>query len=139
MVEKYTCEWYNEEKTIVLVRSIDPNWTWEDATNAVKEQVTLSETVAHPVHAIFHFEQRPNVPVSGAIQNLQKLMNYRAKNEDLGIFVNINQMLMTLLNTVGRIYKLREFVSKYRFVSTMEEAFEEIEKYESKRRKDKVS
>lgn len=139
MTDIYTCEWYNEEKTIVLVRTIDPNWTWKDATEAVQEQVTLAETVEHPVHIIFHFEERPNMPVKGAIQNIQKLMNYRAKNEDLGVFINMHRMLTSLLNTVGKVYKLRDLMETYRFVDTMEEALEEIAKYEIEKLKDKAS
>lgn len=139
MAEIYTCEWYNEEKTIVLVHTLESNWTWKDATEAVKEQVTLSETVEHPVHIVFHFEERPNMPAKGAIQNIQKLMNYRAKNEELGIFININRMLLSLLNTVGKIYKLRDFIASYRFVDTMEEALEEIAKYEIEKLKENVS
>jgi len=139
MSEKYTCEWYNEEKTIVIVRSLDSNWTWEEATEAIEAQISLAETVEHPVHNIFYFEERPNIQVSGAIRHLEKLMNLRAKNEDLNIFVNINRMFSSLLNTVSKIYKLGNFLAKYRFVDTLEEALEEIEQYEAAKNKPKAS
>lgn len=140
MSEKiYTCEWYNEEKTILVLTALLADWTWEEATEAIETQVKLAETVEHPVHIVLYFKERPNVPVSGAFQHLQKLMQLKAKNEELSIFININNMLTTLLKTIGKIYKLRDLVADYRFVATMEEALEEIEKYESQKIKDKAS
>lgn len=140
MTEKiYTCEWHNEEKTIVVVTSLISDWTWDDAKEAIEAQVALTETVEHPVHVVLYFKERPNIPVTGAFQHLQKLMKLQAKNEDLSIFININRTLTTLLNTIGKIYKLRDLVAQYRFVSTMEEALEEIANYEAAKNRDKAS
>lgn len=139
MAEKYTCDWYNDEKTIILVESTDADWTWQDMQEAVEEQVTLTETVEHPVHIIFHFMVRPNIPRSGAFQNLPRLMEYRAKNEDLGVFVGFNMLLGTLLKAVGKVYGLRNLVDTYRFVDTMEEALAEIANYEQAKESNRLA
>ena len=135
----YTCEWYDDEKTIVVLTALISNWTWEEAQEAIEAQVALAETVEHPVHVVLYFKESPTVPVAGAFQHLQKLMQLKAKNEDLSVFVNINRMMTSLLSTIGKVYKLRELVAQYRFVTTLDEAIEEIKKYEAAKQQDKAS
>lgn len=129
----YTVDWYDERKTICLITSLQSNWTWDDAIAVVEEQVTLTETVEHPVHVIFHFPQQINIPRRGAFQTLPRLMENRAKNEDLGVFVGFHTLLSMLLTTAGKVYGLRNLVEKYRFVKTLDDAFAEIERYERER------
>ena len=131
MDKKYTCDWYNEEKTIILVRSLERSWGWDEATEAIHDQIALAESVDHPVNIIFHFEERPAMPVEGALKTLEKLMSMRAKNEALSVFVNINVIFKTLLNNAGKIYRFGDLLAMYRFVDTIEEALAEIEKYEA--------
>jgi len=129
--QPYTVEWHSSDKKICVITVLEDNWDWEIAVEAIQKQVELCETVEHPVHVVFHFKVRSNIPRQGAFQNLPRLMKYRAPNEDLGIFVGFNAMLSMLLQTAGKIYGLRELVAKYRFVDTMQEALAEIERYEA--------
>jgi hypothetical protein len=129
-MDNYTLRWYDEEQTIILI-DIVKTWTWEDAYAAIKQQVAMTESVAHPVHAIFHFHNVPAVPRKFGLTHIAKLMKTRAPNEELAVFVGTHALLQMLINALSNVYGMGEITAKYHFVATLDEALDIIARYDS--------
>ncbi|MEL6307910.1 MAG: hypothetical protein AAFQ52_07190, partial [Chloroflexota bacterium] len=123
----------DDNKTILLV-TVDPiDWTWKDAHNIVRTQVEMMQTVAHTVHTIFAFTTSPRMPNRDEklFTHLRSLLNTRADNEGLSIFVGTNKLFSTLLNTVGKVNRLTWLIEKYHFVTTFDQACDIIAQHKS--------
>lgn len=124
-------QWHDEEKTILIV-TVDPsNWRWDDAYAVIEQQVALMEALPHTVHTIFTFTTSPRMPTKdkNTFTHLRNLMNTRAKNEGLSIFVGTNKLFSTLITAAGRLNHLKWLIDKYRYVITFDQALAAVELY----------
>lgn len=130
----YNFEWYDDKKTILVV-TVDPTaWTWKDAHTVVKEQVEMMQAFSHTVHTIFAFTTSPRIPSRDEklFTHLRSLLNTRADNEGLSIFVGTNKLFSTLLKTAGKLNHLNRLIEKYHFVTTIDQARDIIAQYDHK-------
>jgi hypothetical protein len=129
-----TIRWDDPEQTILLCEIDDP-WTWEEFTSTVKQQIAMMETVDHRVHTIFHIKSpRLNIH-GGAISHLKRLMEMTHPNEDQHLIVGAPGLIRSLISTLHKVYGLRQLVESYRFVATLDEAYEFLKQYEQSRHK----
>ena len=124
-------EWHNREKTIQLVTLMDCHWNWHHFADAIQQQVTMAQTVEHPLHVIFDFSVCPRFPQRGLMTRLPELMTTGAGNEELIILVRANRIFITMIQTVGKIFNLKKTLSRFHFVDSMEQAYMEIKAFES--------
>jgi hypothetical protein len=125
--------WHDNDQTI-LVCDVHDSWTWDDAFDIVQEQARLLQSVAHEVHTIYWLHGIPVVPTDGTgLPNLHKLLSMRQPNSRLVIFVGINRFGERLASMMSKVYGMREQMSMYRFVSSIEEALDEIALYQRER------
>jgi len=128
-MKPYTCKWFNEEKKIILFDIIAP-WNWEDAFQAIQEQLELADSVDHGVHAIYHFHNVPTIPRGSGFTNLKRLASMQHPNDRLACFVGTHGLLQAIMNILSSVYGLRDVIQTYHFVETPEEAFKIIADYE---------
>jgi hypothetical protein len=125
----YRGGWYNDEKTILLF-DVYEGWTWDEAHAIVSQQVAMMAEVEHGVHTIFYLHGLSGLPRGSALPNVRKLMRIQHPNERMTVFIGVTGFGQALANVVARAYGMQSLVAKYRFVSTMQQALEEIERYE---------
>lgn len=122
--------WHDDAQTI-LVCDVRDSWTWEDAHQIVQAQASHLQSVSHDVHTIFWLHGIPGVPQDGTgLPNLRKLLAMRQPNSQLVIFIGINRFGETLAAMMNKVYGMRDQIAMYRFVSSIEEALDEIALYQ---------
>lgn len=125
----WSYRWYDDDQTI-LVCDVRDSWTWEEAFDIVEGQKSHLQSVAHDVHTIFWLHGIPIIPQDGmGLPNLQKLMSQRQPNSQLVIFIGINRFGEMLAGMMRKVYGMREQLAHYRFVSSIEQALDEIALY----------
>lgn len=129
----WTYRWYDDDQTI-LVCDVRDTWTWEEAFAIVEAQVAHLQSVPHGVHTIFWLHGIPVIPQNGMeLPNLQKLMSQRQPNSELAIFIGINRFGEMLASMMQKVYGMRDQLAHYRFVSSIEQALDEIALYQRER------
>jgi hypothetical protein len=129
----WSYRWYDDAQTI-LVCDVRDSWTWEEAYKIVDSQVAHLQSVNHPVHTIFWLHGIPVIPADGMeLPNLRKLMSRRQPNAQLTIFIGINRFGEMLAGMMNKVYGMQGQLAHYRFVSSIEQAFDEIALYERER------
>lgn len=129
----YTFRWHDDAHTI-LVCDIRERWTWDEAHAMVREQLEWMGTVQHGVHTVFWLHGIPTFPTGGsALTNIRKLMSMEGTNEELSIFIGLSRFGQTMADMAGRVYGFRDLLARYRFVMSIEEALDEITRYERER------
>lgn len=125
----WSYRWYDDHQTI-LVCDVRDSWTWEEAFEIVEGQKSHLQSVAHNVHTIFWLHGIPIIPQDGmGLPNLQKLMSQRQPNSQLVIFIGINRFGEKLAGLMKKVYGMRDQLAHYRFVSSIEQALDEIAMY----------
>ncbi len=126
----WSYRWYDDEQTI-LVCDVHDSWTWEEAFKIVEGQKHHMQSVSHGVHTIFWLHGIPIIPQDGMeLSNLQKLMSQRQPNSQLAIFIGINRFGEKLAGLMKKVYGMRQQLAHYRFVSSIEQALDEIALYQ---------
>jgi hypothetical protein len=126
----WSYRWFDDDQTI-LVCDVRDSWTWEEAFAIVEEQVAHMHSVSHGVHTIYWLHGIPILPQDGmGLPNLQKLMSQRQPNSQLVIFIGINRFGEKLAGLMKKVYGMRDQLAHYRFVSSIEQALDEIALYQ---------
>jgi hypothetical protein len=125
----WSYRWYDDDQTI-LVCDVRDSWTWEEAFAIVEDQKRHLQSVSHGVHTIYWLHGIPILPQDGmGLPNLQKLMSQRQPNSQLVIFIGINRFGEKLAGLMKKVYGMRDQLAHYRFVSSIEQALDEIALY----------
>lgn len=120
--DRYTIRWYDDARTILLVHVQKP-WKWEDAHEGIGVVNDTIRATAHNVYTVYYFEKQvPMVPKGPAFANLRSIMAVDLPNEQLLIFVGGSMILKRFIDIVGKVYGIGQAVSKFKFVSTLDEA-----------------
>jgi hypothetical protein len=126
----WSYRWYDADQTI-LVCDVRDSWTWDEAYAIVQEQARLLQSVSHGVHTIFWLHGIARVPQDGTgLPNLRKLLTMRQPNSQMVVFIGINRFGETLAAMMNKVYGMRSQIAMYRFVSSIEEALDEIALFE---------
>ena len=127
---RYGVRWYDPEQT-TLWCECSPRWTWIEAQRTVRKINLLCSAIARPTYVVIRCskDEITSLPAGGAIFNLRQLMLAEPRNNQLVILVGASSLLRQLLLMTGQVYRLQEQLSRYRFVSTPEEAIALIEKH----------
>jgi len=136
--ERFKISWYNPEKTILLC-DVRERWQWDEARTVIKSMNDHCSTVNHGVYSVFNFHEHTSLMPQGggAIPNLRALIDTGHPNDELIIFVGISNLITTFISIAGQVYGMRNLLSKFRFVPTMEEAMAEIQKHQASKTKEK--
>lgn len=125
----FVVRWHDPEHTTIVLEVLD-RWTWDDAYYAIKYSSQIIAATPHEVYSIIWFKfDMPRFPDGVVLPRLQELVLMGPSNERLVVFITNNTVLQTFLQLANRIYKLRDYLVKYRFVSTLEHALKIIEKH----------
>jgi hypothetical protein len=125
----WSYRWYDNDQTI-LVCDVRDSWTWDEAFAIVEAQKSHLQSAGHDVHTIFWLHGIPIIPQDGmGLPNLQKLMSQRQPNSQLVIFIGINRFGEMLAGMMKKVYGMRDQLAHYRFVSSIEQALDEIALY----------
>lgn len=129
----WSYRWHDTSQTI-LVCDVHDRWSWDDAYAIVQEQARLLQSVAHDVHTIFWLHGIPNIPQDGTgLPHVRKLLTMRQPNSQMVIFIGINRFGETLAAMLNKVYGMRDQIAMYRFVSSIEEALDEIAQFQRER------
>jgi hypothetical protein len=124
----FLVRWHDPQQTVLVIEILD-RWTWDDAYYAISQASETAAATSHEIYTIFWFKyEMRGFPDGLVFPKLQELIGMGQPNERLVIFVTANTVLQTFLQITDRIYKLRDYLRKYRFVSTFEHALKIIEK-----------
>lgn len=128
--DNYRLAWCDSRQSILQMDVLSA-WTWDDAYSAIGKMNEVVATVSHDVYSILHFHNRHlTIPRSGlSIPNIKVLLSKDHPNERLIILVNSNPMIEMLMRTASKIYFLNTAFAKYRFVPSLDQAFEQINQY----------
>jgi hypothetical protein len=125
----FVLRWHDSAHTIIVLEVLD-HWTWENAYETISQMSQIVRSTPHQVYSVFWFKhEMPRLPAGLVLRKLHGLVLMGNKNEPLVLFVTSNGVLQTFLQITGRIYKLRDFLNKYRFMPTFEQALSVIEKH----------
>ena len=126
----YKIYWYDTEQTII-VGEVHVGWTWSTAYDGLK---ILNETIRQrsnevDVYSIIHFQSGAQLlPKSGSIlTNLRNLLNDDPQYEKMTFYVIQTGFLHSMMQIVSRLYGIRHWVERHRFVNTLDEALVLIE------------
>ena len=130
----YALYWQDSAETI-LIMEVRESWTWTDAHHALDAVNATVLGSPHPVYVIIHFDSgRIQLPSGeGALNNVRYLLESDPSAELLTIFVGQSTFLQMLMNMSSKVYGLRAALEKVRFVTTLDEAFHEIEMHKQDR------
>ena len=133
--DRYKIYWHDDEHTI-LVGEVYVGWTWTDAYEGLK---TFNETLGIrsnevKVYAILDFHGGAQLlPKPGSIlANLRNLLNTDPQYEEMTVYVIQMGFLFSMMQIASKLYGIRHWIDKHRFVITMEEALQIIEQEKSK-------
>jgi hypothetical protein len=124
----FLMRWHDPQQTILVIEILD-RWTWEDAYLVIPHASKVVGAIPHEIYTIFWFKyDTARFPEGLALPKLQELITMGHAHERLVIFVTTNTVLKAFLQLADRIYKLRNYLVKYRFVSSFEQALTIIQK-----------
>jgi len=128
---KYRIYWHDEARTICLLHTLVPRWTWEEAFDAIIALDTAVRSVEHGVYVLYLFEPRANVLPSGGsmISNLRRLLKIYAPNTLMVIFIQPDAALRVFANIVAKSFQLLSH--EYCYLDSLEEALALIEAHRS--------
>src|SRR5688572_11065659 len=99
-----TRQWFNEEKTIILLTYTADGWSWEEVSEAVRQTNVMIETVSHLVDVIVDVNNTQLLPKEGtafkAIEDALAIRHYRQRHT---VVVGMRGMIAMLSKLVGRI------------------------------------
>ena len=89
-----------------------------------------------PVYVVIHFTSgRITMPTGeGALTNVRYLLSSDPSAELLTIYVGHSTFLQALMSMASKVYGLRSALEKLRFVTTLDEAFQQIEMHKQELR-----
>jgi hypothetical protein len=124
--------WYNAEQTILVIEVVGQAESWDELLKLVQTQQLWLDGIDHKAHSVFDARHAsPRVPRGNALMNIKRLMDYSHRNEDLTVLLGKHVILRPLIEIVDRAYRMANFTSSYRYVDTMEQALEAIQRYEA--------
>lgn len=134
-VPNYALYWHDEDETI-LIMEVRESWTWTDAHRALD---AVNKTVLEspqPVYVVIHFTSgRITMPTGeGALTNVRYLLSSDPSAELLTLYVGQSTFLQALMSMASKVYGLRSALEKLRFVTTLDEAFRQIEMHKQELR-----
>lgn len=122
MMSRHQVSWYDEEKTIVVVKAA-PYWTWKEAMEVLDAVYQLQETVNHGVYVIYDLRESGLIP-HGSIANIKQLLTVKEHTNDrLVFFVSNNRLFQMMLDAAQKVYKARKVPLVYYFIKDINEAF----------------
>ena len=125
-----TVEWDNPEQNMILL-TMEGVWTWEQLEDGVNTITTMLGEVDHRVDTIFDASRSGPIP-SNAFIHFRRMNQSAHPNQASVVIVGMSAFAQTLLNTVGKIYRLAR-ASDLRFVSTLGEAHAYLAEQQSRR------
>ena len=131
---KYTISWYDAEQTILLC-DVTERWSWEETHAIIKQMNDWVSTVQHGVYTIFHFQRNAAMLPQGrtAMSDVRRIMDTQHPNDELIFFIGASALVTSLVNIAGQVYKMRDIISRFRFVYSMEEALTEIAQHKAEK------
>ncbi len=124
--------WYNAEQTIMLIEVSGQAMSWDELINVIEMQHVWLNDITHKAHSIFDLRQvRSRVPRGNALLSGKRLMDYSHPNEDLTVLLSKHVILRPLIEIVDRTYRMRQYTSRCRYVDTMEQALDAIQRYDA--------
>jgi hypothetical protein len=124
--------WYNAEQTILVIEATGQAESWDELIKLVQTQQEWFDKIDHKAHSIIDMRNAsPRVPRGNALLNMKKLMDYSHRNEDLTVLLGKHVILRPLIEIVDRAYRMANYTSRYRYVDTMQQALEAVERYEA--------
>jgi hypothetical protein len=118
---KFTCEWYDEAKTILLIRAL-ALWDWNDIYNALVDQMVHVESVSHGVYTIYELTLSPTLPQGVALTKLKRVASERRPNQRLTLYVGMGALQQQMMDVTKSAFNLKDLFQNFYFVSTIDEA-----------------
>jgi len=131
--KNYLIYWQDAERTM-LVLDVRGQWDWGQAFAALAHfNQTLYDT-PYPTYSLLKFREGTNIVPSGlTLPNVRDLMAMHPPLEQLVILVNAGTFIQSMIQTASRTYGLRAIFGRYRFVNTLDEAFQLIQAHRQQR------
>jgi hypothetical protein len=125
--DKYTISWYDAEQTILLC-DVTERWSWQETHAIIQQMNDWVSTVQHGVYTIFHLQHKATLLPQGriAMSDVRRIIDTQHPNDELIFFIGASTLVTSLVNIAGQVYKMRDIISQFRFVYSMEEALTEI-------------
>jgi hypothetical protein len=118
---KYTCEWYDDAKTILLIRAL-MHLDWDDIYNALVDQMAHVESVSHGVYTIYELTLSPTLPKGVALTKLKRVSSERRPNQRLTLYVGMGELQRQMMEVTKSAFNLKDLFQNFYFVQTIDEA-----------------
>ena len=116
-------DWQDETRTVIRYRCASA-WDWPDLHQAVKDSISLMDSVDHAVHQVIDLGAYNQLPKGNALGQFRLVMKVSMEHPNSGhvIMTNPNAFGRALAGTFMRIYSRDEIASRFHFVETLEDA-----------------
>jgi hypothetical protein len=118
-----TVIWDNEDKTAICIVYRQP-WTWQDFDAAVKQMLTLLDSMSHKVDIIFDIREG-GTPPAGAMLRFKRVATINHPNGGKLIFVSsrfLTVLIEGIISVLAKAFSGVWQAPDFSFVSTLEEA-----------------
>ncbi len=118
-----TVEWNNPEKTIILLKMVDP-WNWEEFYLAQDEIMLMTETVSHRISFIIDVSQARNIPTNTMTHFRNLSLIHHPQHQIIvsvgsgALMTALGQILMKLVPSLSkRVYTAADFAEAYAIIA----------------------
>lgn len=110
--------WDDDARTIIRLEYAE-QWTWDEVTAALAEEIALLHSVEHDVCIIHDLRQSSGLP-DGALTRARQLTTGLPANRDISVVVHGGALIETVVSIFGKINRAQS--SRYRTAPTLEQA-----------------
>jgi hypothetical protein len=121
--------WKDAEETIVLFEPADP-WEWEDYFEVAQQAQEWIREKGYVVDTIYQLPGRIRLPGGSILSRLREVYATDPENSGMVVVIGASHLIETF---VGVITAAMGGASRFRFVSSMDDALAEIEQARAKR------
>ena len=129
ITSKISVEWDDDQRRTAVCYNIKGLWEWFDLAQASTQAFRMMAEVEHQVGLIFDFRYSLDMPPTGAMPAIQRLLEFAPKNMDIIIIASDDKNTQQTFVTLLKLDKtLREYIT---FAKSRDEALILLEHYQA--------
>jgi hypothetical protein len=130
-VSTITVEWEDEKTRRAICYNFRGLWEWFDFSHASTQAFRMMTEVEHRVGLIFNFRYSLDMPPTGAMPAIQRLLEFAPENMDLIIIASDDKITQQAFVNLLKLDKtLREYIT---FAKSCDDALDLLEQYQAQR------
>lgn len=128
-VSNIAVEWAHEQTRRAICYNFRGLWEWFDFSHASTQAFRMMTEVDHRVGLIFDFRYSLDMPPTGAMPAIQRLLEFAPQNMDLIIVASDDKITQQAFVTLLKLDRsLREYIT---FAKSRDEALDLLEQYQA--------